>query len=157
MKWANIGDQVCSVSRALSVVGDKWTLLIVRSAFLGARKFTDFQTDIGVTRHRLSDRLSKLVEDEVLIKVAYQDNPVRYDYRLSPKGKELYPVIMSLVKWGDKWMADHHGPPMEYLHKTCGHQIMPHLTCPDCEAPIDPHDMRARPGPALRQARLKGS
>ncbi|NIB43560.1 helix-turn-helix transcriptional regulator [Pseudomaricurvus alkylphenolicus] len=155
MRWADIGEDVCSVSRALSVVGDRWTLLIIRSAFLGARRFSEFQKDIGLTRHRLSDRLNKLVEDQVFEKVQYQSNPVRYEYRLTDRGKELYPVIMTLVKWGDKWMAGDGGKPMEYEHKSCGNNIMPVLTCPECHEEIDPHDMKAMPGPAL-QALMNG-
>lgn len=150
MRWADIGEEVCSVSRSLSVVGDKWTLLIIRSAFLGARKFSDFQSEIGMTRHRLSDRLGKLVDDEVFVKVEYQNNPVRYEYRLSPKGVELYPIIMSLVKWGDKWMAGEDGKPMEYIHKTCGSNVMPVLTCPACADEVDPREMSVVPGPALK-------
>jgi DNA-binding HxlR family transcriptional regulator len=150
MRWADIGDEVCSVSRSLSVVGDKWTLLIIRSAFLGARKFSEFQSEIGMTRHRLSDRLGKLVEDEVFVKIEYQNNPVRYEYRLTQKGKELYPIVMSLVKWGDKWMAGEEGKPMEYIHTTCGNNVMPVLTCPACSDEVDPHDMTVLPGPALK-------
>lgn len=150
MRWADIGEDICSVSRTLSVVGDKWTLLIIRNAFMGTRRFSDFQSEIGVTRHRLSDRLSKLVDDEIFVKVEYQNNPVRYEYRLTPKGKELYPIIMSLVKWGDNWMAGKEGNPMEYIHNTCGNKVMPSLTCPKCSEAIDPRDMTVIPGPAIK-------
>mgnify|MGYP000565370467 CR=1 FL=1 len=152
MRWADIGDEVCSVSRSLSVVGDKWTLLIIRSAFLGTRRFSDFQSEIGMTRHRLSDRLNKLVEEQVFDKVEYQNNPVRYEYRLSERGKELYPIIISLVKWGDKWLAGEDGKPMEYIHNTCGNKVMPTLTCPACTEEINPRDMTVLPGPAIKAA-----
>ncbi len=79
MRWSDIGDEVCSVSRSLSVVGDRWSLLIIRSAFLGARRFSDFQSQIGLTKHRLSDRLNKLVENGVFSKVPYQQAPLRYE------------------------------------------------------------------------------
>lgn len=157
MRWSDIGEQVCSVSRSLSVVGDRWSLLIIRSAFLGGRRFSEFQREIGITKPRLSDRLNKLVEHEVFAKVQYQDSPVRYEYRLTPKGKDLYPVIMSLVKWGDTWMSDDDGVPMEYIHKPCGHKVMPHLTCPACSEVIDPHDMQVNPGPAIRAALSRGT
>ena len=155
MRWADIGEELCSVSRTLSVVGDKWTLLIVRSAFLGTRRFSDFQSEIGMTRHRLSDRLSKLVVDGVFEKVEYQNNPLRYEYRLTVRGKELYPIIISLVKWGDNWMAGKEGKPMEYIHQTCGHKVMPTLTCPECAEEIDPRDMTVLPGPAIKAALSK--
>jgi DNA-binding HxlR family transcriptional regulator len=152
MRWADIGDDICSVSRALSIVGDRWSLLIIRSAFLGTRKFSDFQAEIGVTRPRLSDRLAKLVESGVFEKVEYQNNPLRYEYRLTERGRDLYPVIISLVKWGDKWMAGEDGTPLEYIHKACGNKIMPTLTCPECAEAIDPHEMIVLPGPAIKAA-----
>ena len=155
MRWADIGEDICSVSRSLSIVGDKWTLLIIRSAFMGTRKFSDFQSEIGMTRHRLSDRLTKLVDYGVFEKVEYQNNPVRYEYRLTERGKELYPIIMSLVKWGDKWMAGKAGKPMEYIHNKCGNKVMPTLTCPECAEEIDPRDMTVMPGPAIKAALSK--
>src|SRR5215470_1857286 len=150
MRWRDIGDLTCSVARALSVVGDRWTLLILRDAFLGVRRFEDLQTDLGMTRHRLADRLHKLVAHGVLERVRYQDKPPRYEYRLTEKGRDLYPVIVSLVRWGDRWMAGEAGPPVELVHRACGHVIMPVLACPDCAEPVTARDMRARPGPALR-------
>jgi len=152
MRWSDIGEDICSVSRALSIVGDRWSLLIIRSAFLGTRRFSDFQSEIGVTRPRLSDRLSKLVQGGVFEKVEYQNNPVRYEYRLTEQGVDLYPVIMSLVKWGDKWLAGEAGKPLEYIHQKCGNKVMPNLTCPGCAQEIDPHDMLVVPGPATKVA-----
>ena len=152
MRWSDIGEDICSVSRALSVVGDRWSLLIIRSAFLGTRRFSDFQTEIGVTRPRLSDRLGKLVQNGVFEKVEYQNNPVRYEYRLTEQGRDLYPVIMSLVKWGDKWLAGEAGKPLEYIHQKCGNKVMPTLTCPKCAEDIDPYDMHVVPGPAIKAA-----
>tara|TARA_R110001592_G_scaffold295594_2_gene565833 strand:- start:194430 stop:194951 length:522 start_codon:yes stop_codon:yes gene_type:complete len=152
MRWADIGQQVCSVSRSLSVVGDKWTLLIIRSAFLGARRFTDFEAETGITRHRLSDRLNKLVQEEFLEKIEYQKVPLRYEYRLTASGTELYPIVMSLVKWGDKWKVEKDGKPMEYIHNKCGSKIMPLLTCPECSEEIEPHDMTVVAGPGIKAA-----
>jgi DNA-binding HxlR family transcriptional regulator len=104
MRWTDIDQQLCSVARALSVVGERWTLLILRDAFLGTRRFEQFQHNLGITRHRLSERLSKLVEQGVLVKVPYCDHPPRHEYRLTRKGLGLYPVLMSLARWGDDWM-----------------------------------------------------
>ena len=89
MRWDDIGQQVCSVARALSVVGERWTLLILRDAFMGTRRFEQFQTRLGITRHRLSERLGKLVEEGVLMKVRYSDKPPRFEYRLTRKGLAL--------------------------------------------------------------------
>lgn len=150
MRWNDIGNETCSVSRALSVVGDRWSLLIIRSAFLKARRFSDFQSDIGLTKHRLSDRLNKLVEKGVFEKVLYQEKPPRYEYLLTEKGLDLYPIMLSLVQWGDRWMAGDAGAPIEYEHKSCGQRIKPAYFCPDCKEPIRPQDMRPVAGPALK-------
>jgi len=150
LRWAEIGEGICSVSRTLSIVGDRWSLLIIRSAFLGTRKFSDFQSEIGLTRPRLSERLSKLVEHEVFHKVKYQENPVRYEYRLTDKGQDLYPIIVSMYTWGDKWVAGKNGKAMEYVHKSCGNKIVPIQACPDCAEVIAPNDMVVQPGPAIK-------
>jgi DNA-binding HxlR family transcriptional regulator len=150
MRWQDIGDMTCSIARALSVVGDRWTLLILRDTFLGTRRFENFQSSLGITRHRLADRLRKLVDNGILDRARYQERPARYEYRLTEKGRDLYPVIVSLVGWGDRWMAGKAGPPIELVHRSCGHHISPVLACPDCGVPISARDMQARPGPALR-------
>lgn len=152
MRWADIGDDICSVSRSLSVIGDRWSLLIIRSAFLGTRRFSDFQAEIGLTKHRLSDRLNKLVEHDVFKKVQYQNNPPRYEYKLTEKGRDLYPVILTLVGWGDKWMSNDSGKPLEHVHNKCGQPTNAKLVCSHCDETLSPFDMSVRPGPALREA-----
>jgi DNA-binding HxlR family transcriptional regulator len=151
MRWQDIGEMTCSVARTLSVVGDRWTLLILRDAFLRTRRFEDFQARLGITRHRLADRLRKLVDSGILDRVRYQERPARFEYRLTEKGRDLYPVIASLVNWGDRWMAGTAGPPIELVHRGCGHRMTPVLSCPDCGARIGARDVEARPGPALRR------
>lgn len=151
MRWGEIGGLTCSIARALSVVGDRWTLMIVRDIFLGHRRFEDFRKSLNVTRHRLADRLKKLVDAGVLVRVQYQDRPPRYEYRLTEKGLDLYPVIVSLVGWGDRWMVDENGVPIELFHRGCGHQVMPTLHCPECGEAVTARDMRAQQGPALRK------
>jgi DNA-binding HxlR family transcriptional regulator len=131
------------------VVGDRWTLLILRDAFLGTRRFDLFQARLGMTRHRLADRLRKLVEHGILDRVRYQDRPSRFEYRLTAKGRDLYPVIVSLLGWGDRWMAGEAGAPIELVHRRCGHQMLPVLSCPHCGEAVSARDMQARPGPAL--------
>ena len=153
MRWRDVGDLTCSVARALSVVGDRWTLMILRDAFLGARRFEQFGA-VGLTRHRLADRLRRLVAEGIFERVPYQERPRRFEYRLTPKGRDLYPVIVSLVRWGDRWMAGDDGPPVELVHRDCGHVVMPELACPHCARPVGPRDMRARPGRALRAVGL---
>ena len=101
------------MARSLSVMGDRWTMLVLRNAFMAVRRFDDFQAHLGVTRHVLADRLSRLVESGVLKKVAYQDKPARYEYRLTEMGRDLYPVLLALTAWGDKWMDEGRGAPLE--------------------------------------------
>ncbi len=150
MKWDEIDQQVCSVARALSVVGERWTLLILRDAFMGTRRFDKFQHNLGITRHRLSERLGKLVDQGVLTKVPYHDRPVRYEYRLTRKGLALYPVLMTLARWGDEWMDKGEGAPIEYVHQACGQRTHPVLTCSECGDPLRPEEVTPRMGPVLQ-------
>ncbi|MDO8862136.1 helix-turn-helix domain-containing protein [Haliea sp. E1-2-M8] len=149
MRWTNIDQQLCSVARALSVVGERWTLLILRDAFLGTRRFEQFQHNLGITRHRLSERLGKLVEQGVLVKVPYCERPPRHEYRLTRKGLGLYPVLMSLARWGDDWMAGDEGVPLEYVHRGCGKLTRPVLACSECGEPLRPEGVTPQPGPPL--------
>lgn len=142
----------CSVARSLSVVGERWTLLILRDAFLGTRRFDEFQAQLGATSHVLADRLRKLVEHGVLERVPYQERPRRYEYRLTEKGVDLYPVIAALLRWGDRWMDQGAGPPVRLGHRTCGHTMTPMLACSECGEELRPSDLTLRSGPALRRA-----
>ena len=141
MRWDEIRGMPCSVARTLSVIGDRWTLLVLRDAFLRTRRFEDFQRQLGVTRHLLAGRLRKLVAAGILERVRYQEKPARYEYRLTEKGRDLYPVIVALLRWGDRWMADAAGPPLTLVHKSCGHAMHPALVCPECGEPVGPRDV----------------
>ncbi|MFZ5724048.1 MAG: winged helix-turn-helix transcriptional regulator [Pseudomonadota bacterium] len=152
MKWQDVGGLGCSVARTLGVIGDRWTMLVVRNAFLGIRRFDDFQQSLGVTRHILADRLNRLVDAGVLKKVAYQDKPPRYEYRLTEQGRDLYPVLLSLTAWGDKWLDEGKGAPVEYHHKSCGRKTVPVLACSECGETLDPREVMPMPGPGLRPA-----
>jgi len=156
MRWNEINTMTCSVARTLSVVGDRWTMLIVRDAFLGIRRFDGLRDDLGMTPHRLSDRLRKLVRAGILARIEYQQRPRRFEYRLTEKGIDLYPLIVAMIAWGDRWMAGAAGAPVELVHRRCGHAINPQLTCPNCSETIVPREMSSRPGPALRTRRLPG-
>ena len=151
MRWDEIDKLNCSIARSLSVVGDRWTLLILRECFLGVRRFEDFQAHLGMARHRLSDRLGRLVKDEVLKKAPYQDKPLRHEYRLTDKGKDLYPVMLSLVRWGDRWMDQGKGAPVVYRHNSCGHMTNPLLSCSECGEALAAHEVTPLAGPGLRR------
>lgn len=144
MKWNDLSSENCSLARALAVVGDRWTLLVLREAFLKTRRFEDFQLRLGIARRVLTERLAGLVENGVLEKVAYQQRPVRHEYRLTDKGLALYPVILSLVHWGDAHLGDGNGPPVIHRHKACGHDFRSVLTCSECGEALGARDVEAR-------------
>src|SRR6185369_1358219 len=110
MRWDEIDHSVCSVARAMSVIGDRWTILMLREAFIGTKRFDEFQLYLTAAPHIVSMRLKKLVEHGILEKRKYQDRPARYEYRLSESGRELYPAIVMLAQWGYKWLGDGKGP-----------------------------------------------
>ena len=143
MKWDDIGQQPCSIARTLSVLGDRWTMLIIRNAFMGLRRFDDFQENLGVTRHVLSERLKRLVDNEILKKVQSAERADRFEYRLTEKGLQLYPILLSMTKWADQWMDEGLGAPVHYEHKVCGHQFKPLLVCSECKEPLQAHDVKA--------------
>ncbi len=147
MKWNALAAENCSLARALAVVGDRWTLLILRDAFLKVRRFENFQSRLGIARRVLTERLAKLVEDGVLEKVVYQENPRRFEYRLTKKGLDLYAVVLALVHWGDTYYAGAEGPPIFHRHKTCGHDFSSVLTCSECGEPIDPRQVEPHASP----------
>ena len=109
-------DQVCSVARSLEVLGERWTLLVVRDIFHGKRRFDTIQEDLGVARNVLATRLSRLVEEDILEKRPYQERPARYEYFLTEKGLELWPVMVAMMHWGDRWLATDEGPPVVIHH-----------------------------------------
>lgn len=147
MKWEDLADEPCSVARTVAVIGDRWTLMILRDVFLGVRRFEDFQARLGISRTITTERLKILVDEGVLKKVPYQDRPVRHEYRLTDKGLDLYPVIMAIVNFGDRHYAGEAGPPMLHRHKACGCDFEPVMTCSECHAPVGARDVETRAGP----------
>lgn len=150
MHWNDLDEEACSLARTLSVIGDRWTLLILRDCFLRVRRFDDFQARLGIGRPILADRLHKLVASGILAKVAYQQSPTRYEYRLTCKGLDLYPAVMSLVHFGDRHMAGEAGRPLLHRHKTCGHVFDPVMTCSACGEALRPREVEPIPGPGAR-------
>ena len=136
----------CSVAQCLEVVGEWWSMLIVRDAFLGVTRFDRFQERLGISRNVLNQRLAGLVEAGVLAKVPYSDHPPRYDYRLTDKGRDLWPVLTAMRQWGDRYSAPD-GPPLEVVHKGCGHVSEAVMTCSACGEALGARDVVARAGP----------
>jgi len=145
MRRTSFAAMPCSVARTLEVVGEWWSLLVLRDAFKGVRRFDDFQRSLGIARNILADRLASLVEHGVLERRLYQERPERFEYRLTQKGLDLYPVIVALLRWGDHWATDDIGPPLVLSHKACGHDGVPVMVCPTCREPVDARAMRWRP------------
>jgi DNA-binding HxlR family transcriptional regulator len=136
----------CSVAQCLEVIGEWWSMLIVRDAFLGITRFDDFQERLGISRNILNQRLGRLVEAGVLTKVAYSEHPPRYDYRLTDKGRDLWPVLTAMRQWGDRYEAPD-GPPLEVTHKGCGQVTNAVMVCSECGEPLEARAVRAVPGP----------
>lgn len=152
MRWAELDREACSVARTVSVIGDRWTLLILRDCFFRVRRFEEFERRLGITRHVLADRLKKLVAAGVLARVAYQRRPPRYEYRLTEKGLDLQPVLLALVHWGDLHKADARGRPRLYEHKECGHLFDPVMTCSACGGQVTARNVRVLEGPGAATA-----
>jgi DNA-binding HxlR family transcriptional regulator len=154
MKWNDLDQERCSVARTVSVIGDRWTLLVLRDCFLGVRRFEELQQRLGVSRPVLGDRLRKLVDAGVLKKVAYQAAPRREEYRLTAKGLDLHPVLMAIVHWGDLHMAGKAGRPLLHTHKSCGHRFDPVTVCSECSAPLRAKDVAVERGPGASRKPL---
>jgi DNA-binding HxlR family transcriptional regulator len=143
----NYDRQVCSIAGALEVVGERWSLLIVRNVFLGLRRFDEIQENLGIARNVLQTRLTRLMSAGVLEKRLYQERPRRYEYRLTEKGLDLWPTIVALMQWGDRYAAPVAGPPVVLEHRGCGGAVDEHRVCEACAAKLSARDVRALPGP----------
>jgi DNA-binding HxlR family transcriptional regulator len=139
-------DDACSIQRTLDVIGDRWTLLILRDVFRGVRRFSQIQSDLGIAKNLLTDRLSALVAADVVERVPYQERPVRHEYKLTDKGRALSPALVALMRWGDVWCGDA-GAPTELVHDDCGTRLELQPWCTTCNAPVSPTRISSRPGP----------
>jgi DNA-binding HxlR family transcriptional regulator len=148
MPRKDFSEMPCSVARTIEVIGDRWTILILRDAFYGVRRFDDFRRGLGVARNILSERLNKLVEHGVLERRPYQEHPLRSEYRLTTKGRDLLPVLLTLTRWGDRWEANDSGPPVKFTHTTCGHETLPTVACSECGDELVVRELRVHSAPA---------
>jgi DNA-binding HxlR family transcriptional regulator len=143
---ADYADQNCSIARSLELIGERWTILVLREAFLGTRRFDDFQRKLGVARNTLQSRLERLVDAGILRRLLYHERPQRYEYRLTTKGLDLWPVVVALLQWGDRYAAPA-GPPVVLEHRGCGGELDGRRRCLRCSADLEPWDVTVRPGP----------
>jgi DNA-binding HxlR family transcriptional regulator len=137
----------CSVAGTLDIVGERWTLLVLREAFLGVRRFEEMQRHLGIARNILAARLQTLVGHGILERRRYSERPARYEYRLTQKGLDLYPALVSIMQWGDRYLAGKSGPPVVLRHRACGELTEPHLACSECGEPLGARDVIAEAGP----------
>jgi DNA-binding HxlR family transcriptional regulator len=141
--------QSCSVGRAMDILGERWTMLIMREAFYGVRRFSDMQRNLGIARNILSTRLQTLVRSGILERRRYQEEPERFEYRLTQAGRDLYPAVIAIMKWGDEHLAEEAGPPVVLRH-SCGELVDPVLVCDHCGGALHPHDITPEPGPGAQ-------
>jgi DNA-binding HxlR family transcriptional regulator len=156
MRETDIGHLTCSVARTIGAVGERWTLLLLREFFLGIRRFEELQAHTGISSRALSDRIKRLQKVGIITALPYQRRPRRYEYRLSDKGLELYPVIVSMTHWGDRWMRTKgERPPARLVHKHCEQVFKPTLTCAACGQVTGARDVRVKINPKMRAERKK--
>ena len=153
MKRTSFSDFNCSISRTLEIVGEWWTPLILRDVMLGVTRFDDIQRDLGIARNVLTDRLDALVEDGILERRAYQERPPRHEYALTEKGRDLAPVLLAMMAWGDRWTAGEDGAPVELQHERCGEHTTPKVTCSCCGEALELDELIAHAGPGGRIGR----
>ncbi|MGH2584181.1 MAG: winged helix-turn-helix transcriptional regulator [Dehalococcoidia bacterium] len=144
MRGVSLSTLHCSIARTLDVVGERWTLLVLRDAFNGVRRFEHFAARLPIARNVLTDRLQTLVDHGILRRHRYQERPDRYEYRLTEKGMELYPVLIALLQWGDRYLAGEDGPPVDVLHTACGHHAAAAVVCTGCGQTLTARDTRGR-------------
>ena len=128
----------------MDILGERWTFLILRESFYGVRRFSDMQRNLGIARNILSTRLQTLVRGGILERRRYQDEPERFEYRLTEAGRDLYPAVIAIMKWGDEYLAGDQGPPVVLRH-SCGHAADPVLVCAHCRDELDPREVTPEP------------
>ena len=140
----------CSIQQTLDVIGDRWILLILRNLFRGARRFSQLETDLGIAKNLLASRLNKLVQADIIEKVPYQERPIRHEYLLTQKGRDLSPSLVAIMRWGDQWCNEGSAPTV-LVHAECGTPLDQVTRCPSCNDSLDPGQIRSRPGPGAME------
>lgn len=146
MRRTSLAHWPCSIARTMDLLGDWWTPLVLREAFYGIRRFDAFQSSLGIARNTLADRLRRLVETGLLEKRPYQTEPVRHDYVLTEMGRDFYGVLLTMNRWGDRWLTGEEGPPVVFHHDGCGHESHAEVVCAHCREPMTPEDTHPRMG-----------
>ena len=137
----------CTIARSAAVLGDHWNLLIIRQACLGTRRFDDFQRELGIGRNILTMRLNRLVDEGLMRRAPLKESPSRHEYRLTDKGREVYPILAAMAAWGDRWLTGPEGTTLVLHHAACDHDMHAVVVCSECGQPLDVRHIRARAGP----------
>jgi len=148
VKRTSFANWPCSIARTVDLIGDGWTPMVLREAIYGTTRFDEFERVLGIGRNVLSQRLGRLVDEGLLERQAYQQNPPRYDYVLTAKGRELFPVLAAMMAWGDRWLAPN-GPPLLFRHDTCGQDAHAEVVCSECHEPLALEDIKPHLGPGF--------
>ena len=149
VKRTSLARQPCSIARTMDLLGDWWTPLVLRDAFHGIRRFDDFRRSLGVARNTLALRLQRLVDEGLLERVRYQDRPERFEYVLTDKGADFYPVLAAITAWGDRWLAGAEGAPVITRHTSCGHATHAEVVCEHCHQPLTGNTVHREMGPGF--------
>ncbi|MGH8999369.1 MAG: winged helix-turn-helix transcriptional regulator [Acidimicrobiia bacterium] len=149
MKRTPFAQWPCSVARSMDLLGDWWTPLVLREAYYGTRRFDQMQRTLRIGRNVLTQRLGRLVDEGMLKRVLYQSKPDRYEYVLTDKGRDFFPVLVAMMAWGDRWLSDEKGPPVALRHTTCGRAMSAAVVCGECGAPLRLEEVRASLGPGF--------
>ncbi|RMI29881.1 winged helix-turn-helix transcriptional regulator [Nocardia stercoris] len=149
MKRTSFSRWPCSVARTVDLIGDWWTPLVLREAYYGTTRFDDFERTLGLSRNVLTQRLGRLVDEQMLERVPYQQRPVRYEYRLTAKGRDFFGVVAAMMAWGDRWLTGPEGPPITLHHTSCDHDTHAEVVCAHCREPLRAGDLRATLGPGF--------
>jgi DNA-binding HxlR family transcriptional regulator len=147
MQRSSFADMQCSLARGLELIGEWWSLLIIRDLFLDVRRFDELVEDLGISRNLLTRRLKGLMESGIVERSAYQKRPIRHEYRLTEAGIDLVPAMLALTAWGDRWAAPKKGSAIEFVHTPCGHRFQPQIICSDCHNPIHADSVVGVAGP----------
>ena len=151
-----LDEQVCPVARTIAQVGDSWTLMVVRELFLGVRRFEEIRVHTGMSPQLLSRRLRELDACGIVARRLYQERPARFEFVLTEKGLGLWPVIIALKGWGERWAKpSREAPLMTLTHKACGHSIEPVLACPDCGKHMDARSATVQMSGPMRRDRAR--
>jgi DNA-binding HxlR family transcriptional regulator len=151
-RWTQFPLENCSIQATLEILGEKWSFLVLREVFNGVRRFADMQTRTGAPRQVLSARLTRMVDEGLLRKVPYQEpgQRRRFEYRLTQKGLDLYPILVSLMHWGDTYVNQETGPPVILTHRECGAEIGLTFVCEAGHTVASPREVTPKEGPGAR-------